>query len=83
MLLISEQVLDTRAYNEESKVITWENCSLRKWLNSEFIDEAFSDEERSKILDTKVTADRDTFYSGDPGNDTIDKVFLLSVKEAK
>jgi len=35
-LILSELVLETRSYNEKTKDITWEECSLRRYLNNDF-----------------------------------------------
>ena len=82
-LLISKYGLDCQKYNEVSKSITWEACTLRKWLNNDFINSAFIDIERQKILTVTVPADKNPSYGTNPGNATQDKVFLLSVPEAK
>ena len=51
VLLLSEYGLDAKPYNDEfSFVIKWEDCTLRKWLNEEFYEDAFTDEEQEKIL---------------------------------
>lgn len=83
VLLISKYALDCKLYNTKGGSTTWEKCSLRMWLNNNFISEAFASDERSKIVETKVTADRNPKYSTNPGKDTKDKVFLLSIDEAK
>ncbi len=83
ILVISEYALDCQQYNTEGTDVTWETCSLRKWLNETFLKEAFSAEEQKMIPETKVTADKNPSYSTDPGNDTTDKVFLLSISEAE
>ena len=82
LLLISKYALDSRPYNTEREGVTWENCTLRSWLNDDFLKEAFSNEQQTKILTTEVSADKNPFFDTDPGNDTKDKVFLLSVAEA-
>lgn len=82
-LLISRHGLDAQPYNEERSDITWENCTLRKWLNETFLNVAFSADERATIQNTNVPADRNPEYDTDPGNATTDKVFLLSIDEAE
>ncbi len=81
--LISKYCLDSRRYNPDT-FITWENCELRKWLNTEFYHCAFSEIQRQNILTTTVhTPDTPTQWDPiDGGNDTLDKLFLLSVDEA-
>lgn len=82
-LLISRDALDARAYHDRQEPATWENCSLREWLNEDFYREAFTDEERAKICLTEVCADDNPEWKVDPGSDTEDHIFLLSIKEAE
>ncbi len=82
MLVISQYTLDCRQYNTSYTSVTWESCTLRKWLNEDFFNAAFSDEEKNRILAATVSADKNPDYKTDPGNATQDKVFLLSIAEA-
>ncbi len=68
--LLSDMALDTKPYNEEKKFVTWENCTLRAWLNDSFYNVAFTDKEKSNITETKATN-----ISGDG---VLDKVSVLS-----
>ncbi len=81
ILVISKGALDCQKYNTTSSKTTWENCSLRKWLNETFLNEAFSNEERNCIISGTVTTGINPAYGTSSGNNTIDKVFLLSVTE--
>lgn len=81
-LVISKYALDCQQYNTSCTDVTWEICSLRKWLNGTFINNAFSAEEQAMIPTVTVSADKNPDYSTDPGNATQDKVFLLSITEA-
>lgn len=81
-LVISKYGLDAKPYNDAYEKTTWEQCSLRAWLNGVFLDTAFTDEDRERIIESDVSADKNPKYSTDPGNDTKDKVFLLSIDEA-
>ena len=81
-LVISRYALDCQPYNTQHTDVTWETCSLRKWLNGTFISNAFSSYEQNMIQTTTVTADKNPSYSTPPGNNTKDKVFLLRVPEA-
>lgn len=83
VLLISKQALDCQRYNTSNTDVTWETCSLRVWLNGEFLSNAFSADEQAKIQSTNVSADKNPKYDTDPGNATTDKVFLLSITEAE
>ena len=81
-LLISRYALDCKPYNERYEATTWETCTLRSWLNSEFFNKAFSTEEKQYILQSDVSADKNPKNSTNPGNATKDNVFLLSIVEA-
>ena len=82
-LIVSEYALDARAYNEDYESVMWATCTLRKWLNGEFYDTAFNEEEKGLIALTKVkNADHPT-YGTEGGKDTEDRVFLLSLGEAE
>lgn len=82
LFLISKLALDCRQYNESDIEVTWETCTLRKWLNNDFINAAFSADEKTMIPAVTVSADENPKYSTNPGNATQDQVFLLSIKEA-
>ena len=83
VLLITEYGIDCKKYNETKTAITWEKCSLRKWLNHEFLEKAFGEEEEAMICVATVKADKNPKYNTDPGNDTCDKIFLLSIPEVE
>ena len=80
-LLISKYALDCIPYNRSTTRVTWETCSLRKWLNGTFLDAAFSESERAMIPSVTVDADKNPSWSTSPGNSTTDQVFLLSITE--
>lgn len=73
--------MDRQPYNENRKAITWEESSLRAWLNGEFINRAFSDEEKENINITEVVNQDNQFCGTEGGNNTADKIFLLSLQE--
>ena len=83
-LLVSRYALDARPYHTESADITWEQCSLRAWLNGEFLEKAFTDEEREAVLLTHLdnAAEKASDYLTVAGNDTDDSIFLLSDHDA-
>lgn len=81
-LLISKYGLDCKPYNTSLTDVTWETCTLRKWLNDDFINAAFSADEKAMIPTVTVSADKNPGYSTYLGNATQDQVFLLSITEA-
>ena len=80
--LISVKALDSKPYNTEYTPVTWQTCSLRKWLNGDFLNTAFSPEEQAQLETVEVNADRNPKERTDPGNNTHDKVYLISINEA-
>ena len=83
ILVISDKALDCQPYNTSDDYVTWEKCTLREWLNNDFINAAFSDDEKAMIPTVTVSADSNLKYNTNPGNTTKDKVFLLSIVEAE
>lgn len=81
LLVISQYALDCKPYNRERADVTWENCTLRKWLNGTFFSTVFSNKEKAMIPTVAVSADKNPYYNTNPGNATEDKVFLLSIAE--
>ena len=85
LLLLTEYGIDVKQYHEKNENITWEDCTLRRWLNGEFLNKAFFDFEKKLIQRTNVDNGQAESYSGYNtvgGNHTKDRVFLLSYKEA-
>ncbi len=82
LLLISRYALDYQSYHYAYTSVTWETGSLRQWLNQDFWQAAFSEEERVMIPTVTVKARESVLFETDAGNDTQDNVFLLDVFEA-
>ncbi len=80
MILISRYILDSHAYNDDFSDVTWETCSLRTWLNNDFLNAAFSPAEQAQLITTTL-ANNDNPYGALGGNSTEDRVFCLSVDE--
>ncbi|MBO6014650.1 MAG: hypothetical protein J6P48_04195 [Oscillospiraceae bacterium] len=90
LTLLSLYVLVCGPYHEERSDITWEDSALRHWLNDEFISAAFSGDERNLLVLTTVPPHGNPKYPYDfqnnpitPGNETNDRVWILSEEEAK
>lgn len=80
MLVISRYVLDYKKYHTERTNVTWDTCTLRTWLNKEFFNAAFSNAEQIMIPTVTVPAAKPLMGKRHPGNETEDKVFLLSTE---
>ena len=82
-LVISDKLLDSVRYNESYENITWENCTLRAWLNHDFLNTAFNSSEKSRIeIVTNINLDN-SVYGTEGGSTTQDSVFVLSIDEVK
>lgn len=96
VFLLADKALDDQSYHREYTSVTWEMCTVRSWLNGydsasnsygrdytreNFINTAFSSKERNAIETTDVVNDDNISHSTEGGNDTSDKIFLLSENE--
>lgn len=81
-LLIAEQAIDCIPWHKMRDYTYWANCSLRHWLNKEFLEQSFSLKERMTILLTPCV-NADARWSVENGPATKDKVFVLSYDEAE
>lgn len=94
--LVADCNLDAQFYHTKWVKTTWENCTMRSWLNgygsdsnsekedyrrNNFIDRAFTNSEQNAILTTTVKNPGNAYYKTAGGDDTKDKVFLLSFEE--
>lgn len=90
LFLMADRILDVKQYCLNDGKVTWETSNARKWLNSYnsmvssygFLGTAFTEKEAAAIQTTHITASDNVFHGIDGGNDTDDKVFLLSIREA-
>ena len=80
-MLITRYLIDARAYHKAFVKMTWSECTLRQWLNDTFLKETFSQEEQARIQEVLVVNDDNPHYSTRGGEDTMDRVFLLSEAE--
>ncbi|MBQ7244219.1 MAG: hypothetical protein IJS52_08490 [Bacilli bacterium] len=79
-LLFPTKGLDAHPYHDALENAPWGECSLRQWLNDEFLTEAFGEE--ASYIEQAEVLNNDNFYFGTScGEDTRDKVFLLSEEE--
>ena len=96
VLVISKDILDYRSYDDGGDYYdyAWQSCSLRTWLNSSFLNTAFTNDEQAIILAVTVETDDynptgsyeifdETYHFNEPdSNDTVDRLFLLGAGEA-
>ena len=82
LFVIADKGLDCKNYNEEYTSITWESCTLRQWLSNDFFETAFSSAEQGAIIQQTVVNEDNPSYGTEGGNNTSDKIYLLSIGEA-
>ena len=83
LLVISRYALMKKVYNVKLAKTTWVTSSLREALNGSFLRGTFNEEEQKRIPAVTVSADPNPEYNVDPGSDTEDRIFLLSLEEAE
>ncbi len=99
LLLLTSYAIDTKPYHTQKVDISWEKSTLRSWLNGynasenaanidsstdNFLNSAFTADEKEKIIYSLVKAEKNPNYSSiDPGNDTKDYVFFISASDAE
>lgn len=81
-LLISKYALENKPFHNKKTYATWAKSSIRKWLNNEFLNISFTNEELQLIIDTKHQVTTNKQFDDDQGPATIDKIFLLDYVEA-
>ena len=86
-VLLSQYILEYMPYNEAGGDVTWENSTIRHWLNDDFYSDAFTSIEKEIIATCKLVNDK---QSGNPtwpnvsgGEKTSDNVFFLSYRQAE
>lgn len=80
-LLITEEIIEQRCYHNADKEVTWEQCSLRKYLNDDFFVQ-FPSAEQERILLVENANENNQWYGTKGGANTQDKIFLLSLHQA-
>ncbi len=90
LILLSRYIIDIGPFHSDRVDITWEESTVRAWLNDEFIGAAFNGNEKQLLILTDVEPHANPKYPRDfqdrtitPGNATRDRVWLLSEEEAK
>jgi hypothetical protein len=78
-LIITAESIGDRAYGC-SKNRTWQECSLREYLNGEFL-QTFTAEEQARIIKTKTAVPQSTEQCN--ADYVTDKIFILNYEEAK
>ena len=88
-LIITENIIGYRMFHDSLEAVTWETSEIRRYLNNIFF-KTFGEADRARILETEVINNNNPWDFSDwgwtatntpGGNNTIDRVFLLSIDE--
>ena len=82
-MMLAEGAVAHRPYHATPTDTSWRECSLRKWLNGEFLEAAFTPAERAKITAVRVENPRNAKYYTNAGLNTMDRAYVLNVDEAQ
>ena len=82
-LLLCRDGIDYRRFHEDFVSCGWDSSTLRTWLNGEFLETAFTDSERPRILNSLIEAEDNARYGTSGGGESVSAVFLLSAGEAE
>ena len=79
LVVMSRYALDVQPYHTDFKSVSWRTCTLRKWLNSTFMNTAFSSDELAVIsTDNSSNADLSPYEAN-----VDDRVFLFTILEVR
>lgn len=81
-LLLKKKALTGISYHDSLEAVTWEVSALRSYLNSEFLNSAFSEQERTNIILSSVENSKNAVYGTNGGKETSDYIFVLSMEDA-
>ena len=77
LVVMSRYALDVHPYHSDRKSVSWRTCTLRKWLNTTFLNSAFSSSELAVIsTENSSNADNASYRAED-------RVFLFTILEAR
>ena len=80
VLIITEDIVRTRWYHSTFRPVTWENSAIRQYLNNAFLN-GFNESDRRRIRETTVINNDSPLFGTSGGNNTTDRIFLLSIEE--
>ena len=81
-LIVTDQCVDCRPFNNLLKNANWAESNLRQWVNTVFIDRAFAESEKGQILNTRVAFEH-FVGSSKTTSVCLDKMFMLGTEEAE
>lgn len=84
VFLVKSLPVNGVAYNDSSKKkVSWKNCTLRKYLNHQFMEENFCEEAANHIITTTVEVPKRENKPTETQHITMDQLFLLNAEQAE
>ena len=82
-LLLSRNIIGFGTFHDTAEHTTWEQSSIRNFLNGEVFDSIFTEDEKALIIESRIPNPANVFARElIPGSqDTYDRLFLLSIDE--
>lgn len=77
---ITKYSIECMPYNDSWEPTDWESCDIREWLNQDFYNTAFTQEEKNFIPYTDLENTGNEHFGLSGGNGTKDYVFLLDIE---
>lgn len=82
VFLLADKNLDCKPYNETNANISWEDCSLQKWVNTDFLNGAFSGLQQLAVKQTRRAVEDNSGTGASGISYSTEKIYLLSNIEA-
>jgi len=79
-LIITEDIIECRPYHNILMDITWADCDMRKYLNSDFYNR-FTEEEKARIITVTNKTPDNPWFGTHGGADTVDNIFNLTIED--
>lgn len=83
VLLTKQSAINDIPYHTSGDAVTWEQCALRKELNTTFLQRTFSPLEQELIKETQVKCQDNETYKTPGGVATEDKIFIMNEEEVR
>lgn len=81
LFVLSEYCIECKQFHDKNEPAIWEKSSIRQFLNHDFINTAFNDDEKECILETEIINEYNPIGFTPNGGATREKVFCLSFRE--
>ncbi|MDO5564456.1 MAG: DUF6273 domain-containing protein [Eubacteriales bacterium] len=76
--LLSKNIIKTKPFNNTRDLITWKESNLRQYLNTEFYEEYFDEEEKKRIIEMELSHHNSVAYATESD---IAKEYIINVKD--